>query len=46
MNSVEKVLGLARTMTYKGVHPVVQLLKGVYTTGVKLTKKLCRFMNV
>ncbi len=39
LNSVEKVLGLARTMTYKGVHPVVQLLKGVYTTGVKLTKK-------
>jgi hypothetical protein len=39
LNSVEKVLGLARTMTYKGIHPVVQLVKGVYRTGVKLTKK-------
>lgn len=39
LNSVEKVLGLARTMTYKGIHPVVQLVKGIYETGVKLTKK-------
>lgn len=37
--TVEKVLGLARTMTYKGIQPVVQLVKGVYETGVKLTKK-------
>ena len=42
LNSVEKVLGLARTMTYKGIHPVVQLVKGVYRTGVKLTKKAMR----
>jgi hypothetical protein len=26
-------------MTYKGILPVVQLVKGVYRTGVKLTKK-------
>jgi hypothetical protein len=26
-------------MTYKGIHPVVQLVKDVYETGVKLTKK-------
>lgn len=39
LDKVEKVLGLARTMTYKGIHPVVQLVKGVYETGVKLTKK-------
>lgn len=39
LDQVEKVLGLARTMTYKGVHPVVQLVKGVYETGVKLSKK-------
>lgn len=42
LDSVEKVLGLARTMTYKGIHPVVQLVKGVYRTGVKLTKKAMR----
>jgi hypothetical protein len=29
LETVEKVLGLARTMTYKGIHPVVQLAKGV-----------------
>lgn len=39
LDEVEKVLGLARTMTYKGIHPVVQLVKGIYATGVKLTKK-------
>jgi hypothetical protein len=39
LDKVEKGLGLARTMTYKGIHPVVQLVKGVYETGVKLTKK-------
>ncbi len=39
LSSVEKVLGLARTMTYNGVEPVVHLVKGIYETGVKLTKK-------
>jgi hypothetical protein len=39
LDKVEKVLGLARTMTYKGIQPVVQLVKGVYETSVKLTKK-------
>lgn len=39
LDKVEKILGLARTMTYKGIHPVVQLVKGIYKTGVKLTKK-------
>jgi len=42
LDKIEKVLGLARTMTYKGIHPVVQLVKGVYKTGVKLTKKMMR----
>ncbi|MCP4755308.1 MAG: ISAzo13 family transposase, partial [Proteobacteria bacterium] len=39
LDSVEKVLGLARTMTYNGVEPFVHLVKGMYETGVKLTKK-------
>ncbi len=39
LDNIEKVLGLARTMTYKGIHPEVQFVKGVYETGVKLTKK-------
>ncbi len=39
LDTVEKVLGLARTMTYKGIQPVVQLVKGIYQTGVALTKQ-------
>lgn len=42
LDQVEKVLGLARTMTYKGIYPVVQLVKDVYETGVKLTKKMMK----
>jgi len=37
--SIEKVLGLARTMTYNGVNPVVELNEKKYPTGIKLDKK-------
>jgi transposase len=39
LDSVEKVLGLARTMTWKGISPIVNLVKNCYETGVTLTKK-------
>lgn len=39
LDTVEKTLGLARTMTYKGKHPVVKFVSKTYETGVKLTKK-------
>ena len=39
LNSVEKTLGMARSMTYNGVNPIVDLVKKVYHKGVKLTKK-------
>jgi len=42
LDTVEKVLGLARTMTYKGIHPVVQLVTKVYESGVRLTKKMMK----
>ena len=42
LDKIEKVLGLARTMTYKSINPVVQLVKGVYETGHKLTKKVMK----
>ena len=38
LNKIEKVLGLCRTMTWKGENPVVKLIKGVYPTGVRLVK--------
>ena len=38
LDTVEKALGWAKTMTWKGTQPVVQLLERVYQTGVRLTK--------
>ena len=39
LNNVDKVLGLARTMTCKGCHPVVNMIKEIYKKVVRLTKK-------
>ena len=36
---MEAVIQYARTMTWKGKHPVVALVTTTYQTGVKLTKK-------
>jgi hypothetical protein len=38
LDTVEKTLGWAKTMTWKGIRPVVGLLDRVYQTGVRLTK--------
>jgi len=38
LDSLEAVLGLARTMTWKGIHPVVALVTTTYQTGVTLPK--------
>ena len=37
--SIDKVIGLARTMTYNKKTPIVKLIQGVYEKGVKLSKK-------
>jgi hypothetical protein len=39
LDSVEAVLGFAKTLTIKGKQPVVTLVEEVYHTGVKLTKQ-------
>ena len=39
LDTLQIIFNFAQTMTYKGVHPVVQLLDTVYHTGVKLTHK-------
>ncbi len=39
LDSEEKVLGFAKTMTWKGEHPTVSLVDDIYHKGVKLTKK-------
>ena len=39
LDSMEAVLGVAGSMTWKGQHPVVDLVTTVYQSGVKLTKE-------
>ena len=39
LDSVNAVIQYARTMTWKGKHPVVELVTTTYQTGVKLTKE-------
>jgi transposase len=39
LDSVDAVLQFAKTMTWKGKHPVVELVTTAYQTGVKLTPK-------
>lgn len=40
--SVEKVLGLARSMKWNGKNPVVRMIKGIYEKGKKLSKKIMK----
>jgi hypothetical protein len=37
LDSVEAVVGFARSMTWKGKHPVVSVVETTYATGVRLT---------
>jgi transposase len=39
LDSIEAVVGFARSMTWKGKHPVVSVVEAVYTKGVKLKPK-------
>lgn len=39
LDSVDAVIRFAQTMTWKGKHPMVELVTRVYQTGVKLTKE-------
>jgi len=38
LDSLDAVLNFAKTMTWKGLHPLVELVTTPYHTGVKLTK--------
>ena len=42
LNGVEVVLRCARRMTWKGHHPTVGCIDGVYPAGVRLTAKEMR----
>jgi len=45
LSSVEKTLGLARTMTYRGTKPCVNLIRKEYKKGVRLTKKAMKLIE-
>ena len=40
LNSVEKVLEWTKTMTWRGIRPIVHLLDKVYQKGVKLSQEM------
>lgn len=42
LNSIDAALGWARTMTWRGVRPLVHVLDGVYETGVRISKSAFR----
>src|SRR5882762_10951291 len=39
LDSIDAVLQFAATMTWKGTHPIVELVTTTYQTGVTLTKE-------
>jgi Rhodopirellula transposase DDE domain len=40
LNTLETTLEWAKSMTWKGLHPVVELLETVYKKGVRIAKKV------
>lgn len=45
LDSVEAVIHFAKTMTWKGKHPIVELVTNTYQTGVKLTKQAMQMVE-
>jgi hypothetical protein len=42
LSDAQTMLGWAKSMTWKGIHPIVKLSSEVYEKGVSLTKKAMR----
>ncbi len=45
LNSIEITLEWAKTMTWKGLHPVVSLIETTYIKGIKVGKKLFKAIS-
>jgi len=45
LNSIETTLEWAKTMTWKGYHPVVELLEATYKKGVTVCKKIFKAIS-
>lgn len=39
LESIDKVIGLAKTMKWRGKRPIVKMIDGIYQTGVRLRKR-------
>lgn len=46
LDSLEAVYGYAKSMRWKGKHPVVKIIKKIYKKGVKLSKKAMNDLNL
>jgi hypothetical protein len=42
LDTIDKALGLARTMTYRGIRPTVRKVARIYRTGKTLSKKIMK----
>jgi len=42
IDSVDKALGLARSMTYRGIKPTVRKVTKTYRKGISVAKKVMR----
>lgn len=46
LDSLETVIEMTKTMTYKGIHPVVNLIKKTYQTGITLAQKAMNALEI
>ena len=42
IDTIEKALGLARSMTYRGVEPTVRMVTKIYRKGITVAKKIMK----
>ena len=45
LDSLDAVYGYAKSMTWKGIHPIVKIIEKTYEKGVKLTKAAMLTLN-
>lgn len=45
LGDIDKVLGLGKTMTWKGCRPVVKMIEKAYNKGVCLTKSAMKMIE-
>ena len=46
LDSLAAVYGYAKSMTWKGIHPIVKIIEKSYEKGVKISKKAMEVLNL